>query len=326
MRAITYKQYGGPEVLNLEEVATPVPNEDEILIQVKATTVTSVDCTFRSGKAKAARLFTGLTKPKNLILGSEFSGIVDEVGEKVSLFKKGDRVFGGAEKSHAEYVCVKEDAAIIEIPEGMPFEEAAAVPYGVLTALPFLRDTGSIKAGHRVLVNGASGSVGSYGVQLAKYYGAEVTGVCSTANVEMVKSLGADHVIDYKKEDFTKSEEKWDIIFDAVGKSSYSKSKNVLTEDGIYLTTVMSATIQFDMLRTAFTSKKAKLSLTGLRKPEMMRKDLHFIKRLIEEGKIKAVIDREFSFDEIADAHSYVDSGHKTGNVVINVNQELERG
>lgn len=321
MRAITYKQYGAPEVLNLEEVATPVPNEDEILIQVKATTVTSVDCTFRSGKAKAARLFTGLTKPKNPILGSEFSGIVDEVGEKVSLFKKGDRVFGGAEKSHAEYVCVKEDAAIIEIPEGMPFEEAAAVPYGVLTALPFLRDTGSIKAGHRVLVNGASGSVGSYGVQLAKYYGAEVTGVCSTANVEMVQSLGADHVIDYKKEDFKKSEEKWDIIFDAVGKSSYSKSKNVLTEDGIYLTTVMSATIQFDMLRTMFTTPKAKLSFTGLRDPEEMRNDLHFIKRLIEEGKIKAVIDREFSFDDVAEAHSYVEAGHKSGNVVINVNQ-----
>lgn len=321
MRAITYKTYGGPEVLNVEAVETPMPAENEILIRVKATTVTSVDCTFRAGKAIAARMFTGLTKPKNHILGSEFSGIVEEVGKKVTFFKKGDRVFGGAEKSHAEYVCVKEDAAIAEIPEGMPFEEVAAVPYGVLTALPFLRDTGSIKAGDRVLVNGASGSVGSYAVQLAKYYGANVTGVCSTANVEMVKSLGADHVIDYKKEDFTASSETWDIIFDAIGKSSFSKSKRALTENGIYMTTVMSASIQFDMLRTAFTSQKAKLSLTGLRKPEEMRKDLEFVRGLLDEGKINVMIDQVYPFEEIQKAHEYVDKGHKKGNVVIRVDQ-----
>lgn len=321
MKAITYKRYGTPEVLNIEKVQKPSPAHDEILVKVKATTVTPVDCTFRGGKAKAARLFTGITKPKNPILGSEFSGVVEAVGEKVKTFKPGDRVFGGAEGTYVEYLVVNEDAVIAEIPTTLSFKEAAAIPYGVLTALPFLRDTGSIKAGDKVLINGASGSVGSYGVQLAKYFGAEITGVCSTANVEMVKLLGADRVIDYKKEDFTKSGESWDIIFDAVGKSSFSKSKGALTENGIYLTTVMSATIQFDMLRTVFTAKKAKLSFTGLRKPVEMRKDLYFAKKLIEGGKIKAYIDREFSFDEIAEAHSYVEDGHKTGNVIINVNQ-----
>jgi NADPH:quinone reductase-like Zn-dependent oxidoreductase len=321
MKTIQYKSYGGPEVLQIVESEKPTPADDEILVKVKATTVTPVDCTFRAGKAIAARLFTGITKPKNPILGSDFSGQVEAVGNKVTSFEVGDRVFGGAEGTYTEYLVVKKDSVIAKIPGNLSFKDATAIPYGVLTALPFLRDTGSIKEGDKVLINGASGSVGSYGVQLAKYYGAEVTGVCSTKNVEMVKSLGADHVIDYKKEDFSESGQGWDIIFDAVGKSSYSKSKNALRENGIYLTTVMSATIQFDMLRTAFTSKKAKLSLTGLRKPEKMREDLHFAKRLIEEGRIKAIIDREFSFDEIADAHSYVETGHKSGNVVINVNQ-----
>lgn len=321
MKTIQYKRYGTPEVLDMEEVQKPFPIDDEILVKVKVTTVTPVDCTFRGGKSKAARLFTGLRKPKNPILGSEFSGVVEAVGEKVTSFEKGDHVFGGAEGTYAEYLTVKEDGVIAEIPTDLSFKEASAIPYGVLTALPFLRDTGSIKAGDKVLVNGASGSVGSFGVQLAKYFDAEVTGVCSTANVEMVKSLGADRVFDYTKEDFTKSGETWDIIFDAVGKSSFSKSKIVLTENGIYLTTVMSATIQFDMFRTVFTSKKAKLSLTGLRKPKEMRKDLYFAKKLMEEGKIKAFIDREFSFDEIPEAHSYVEGGHKTGNVIINVNQ-----
>lgn len=320
MRTITYKKYGEPKVLNIEEVEIPFPAMDEILVKVKATTVTPVDCTFRGGKAKAARLFTGITKPKNPILGSEFSGEVEAVGEKVTFFEKGDRVFGSAEGTYTEYLVVKDDAVVTKIPEGLSFKEATAIPYGVLTALPFLRDTGSIKKGDKVLINGASGSVGSYGVQLAKYFGAEVTGVCSTVNMEMVKSLGADRVIDYKKEDFSKSGEKWDIIFDAVGKSSYSKTKSALTENGIYLTTVMSAAIQFDMLRTMFSSKKAKLSLTGLRDPKEMKKDLNFVKTLIEDGKIKAFIDREFSFDEIAEAHTYVEAGHKTGNVIINVN------
>lgn len=321
MKSIQYKTYGGPEVLKVVETEKPTPSEDEILVKVLATTVTSVDSTFRAGKAIAARLYTGIRKPKNPILGTVFSGIVEEVGDRITSFRIGDRLFGEAEGTYTEYLAVKEDTVIAKIPENLSFKEAAAIPYGVLTALPFLRDTGSIKKGDRVLVNGASGSVGSYGVQLAKYYGAEVTGVCSTANVGMVQSLGADHVIDYKKEDFTKSDDRWDIIFDAVGKSSFSKSKDVLTKQGIYLTTVMNAAIQFDMLRTLFTSPKAILTLTGMRKPAEKRKDLHFVIGLIEEEKIKAFIDREYSFDEISKAHFYVDSGHKTGSVVINVNQ-----
>ena len=321
MKSIQYKTYGGPGVLKVVETEKPTLSENEILVKVIATTVTSVDSTFRAGKAIAARLYTGIRKPKNPILGTVFSGIVEEVGERITSFKTDDRIFGEAEGTYSEYLTVKEDDVITKIPQNLSFKAAAAIPYGVLTALPFLRDTGSIKKGDKVLVNGASGAVGSYGVQFAKYYGAEVTGVCSTVNVEMVKSLGADQVIDYKKEDFTKSGEKWDIIFDAVGKSSFSKSKDVLTKQGIYLTTVMSATIQFDMLRTSFTSPKAKLTLTGMRKPAEKRKDLHFVKGLIEEGKIKAFIDREYSFDEISKAHSYVDRGHKTGSVVINVNQ-----
>lgn len=326
MKSIQYKSYGGPEVLEVVKTEKPTPAEDEILVKVIATTVTSVDSTFRAGKAIAARLYTGIRHPKNPILGTEFSGIAEEVGERLTSFKTGDRIFGEAEGTYAEYLVVKGDSVIAKIPENLSYKDAAAIPYGVLTALPFLRDTGSIKKGDKVLVNGASGAVGSYGVQLAKYYGAEVTGVCSTANVEMVKSLGADRVIDYKKEDFTKSGEEWDIIFDAVGKSSFSKSKSALTGHGIYLTTVMSATIQFDMLRTSFTSPKAKLTLTGMRKPAEKRKDLHFVKGLIEEEKIKPYIDRKYSFDEISEAHSYVDSGHKTGSVVININQEWERG
>ncbi|MDR9367235.1 MAG: NAD(P)-dependent alcohol dehydrogenase [Balneolaceae bacterium] len=321
MKSIQYKTYGGPEALKVVETEKPSPNQDEILVKVFATTVTSVDSTFRGGKALAARLYIGIRNPKNPILGTEFSGIVEKVGKRITSFKTGDRIFGEAEGTYAEYLVVKENTVIAKIPENLSFKEAAAIPYGVLTALPFLRDTGSIKKGDKVLVNGASGSVGSYGVLLAKYYGAEVTGVCSTTNVEMVQSLGADRVIDYKKEDFTKSGEKWDIIFDAVGKSSFSKSKSALTGHGIYLTTVMSATIQFDMLRTSFTSPKAKLTLTGMRKTEEKQKDLHFIRGLIEEGTIKPYIDREYPFEEISEAHSYVESGHKTGNVVINVNQ-----
>lgn len=321
MKTVQYTAYGAPDVLQTKEVEKPTPKEDEILIRVIATTVTSVDCTFRKGEVLSARLFTGINQPKNPILGSEFSGVVEAVGTNVTKFKKGDEIFGGAEGTYAEYISVKKDAVFAHKPSQLSFEEAASIPYGVLTALPFLRDAGSIKEGQKVLVNGASGSVGSYGVQLAKAFGAEVTGVCSTANVEMVQALGADHVIDYREEDFTKSGETWDIIFDSVGKSSFSESKNALSSSGIYLTTVMSAAIQFDMLRTAFSSRKAKLSLTGLRKPEEMREDLLFAKELIEEDKIKVMIDRVYPFVEIPKAHKYVERGHKKGNVVIKVSE-----
>ncbi|MDX1641903.1 MAG: NAD(P)-dependent alcohol dehydrogenase, partial [Balneolaceae bacterium] len=244
-------------------------------------------------------------------------GVVEAVGNNVESFKPGDEVFGGG-PGHAEFACVSEDGPLAIKPENLSFEEAAAVSYGTLTALPFLRDSGNIQSGQKVLINGASGSIGSYAVQIAKYYGAEVTGVCSTANVELVKSLGASKVIDYKKEDFTKSKETWDIIFDVVGKSSYSKSKRALTSNGIFMTTVMGLPILFHMLWTSkFGSKKANITFTGLRPPEEMAKDLLVSKKLVEQGIIKPVIDRTWPLEDIIDATRYVEKGHKRGNVVI---------
>lgn len=319
MKAVIYKKYGPPEVLQLREIETPEPKENEVLVRVKATTVTPVDCVFRSGKNIGARMFTGLTKPKNPVLGNEFSGVVETVGKDVKNFKVGDEVFGGG-PGHAEFACVSADGPLAIKPGNLSFEEAAAVPYGMLTALPFLRDSGNIQSGNKVLINGASGSIGTYAVQIAKYNGAQVTGVCSTANVDLVKSLGADKVIDYKKEDFTKSEETWDIIFDVVGKSSYSKSKRVLTSNGIFMTTVMGLPILFQMLWTSkFGSKKANITFTGLRPPEEMARDLLVIKKLVEQGKIKPVIDRTWPLKDIIEATRYVEKGHKQGNAIIAV-------
>lgn len=319
MKAVIYKKYGPPEVLQLREIETPEPKENEVLVRVKATTVTPVDCVFRSGKNIGARMFTGITKPKNPVLGNEFSGVVETVGKDVKNFKVGDEVFGGG-PGHAEFACVSADGPLAIKPGNLSFEEAAAVPYGMLTALPFLRDSGNIQSGNKVLINGASGSIGTYAVQIAKYNGAQVTGVCSTVNVDLVKSLGADKVIDYKKEDFTKSEETWDIIFDVVGKSSYSKSKRVLTLNGIFMTTVMGLPILFQMLWTSkFGSKKANITFTGLRPPEEMARDLLVIKKLVEQGKIKPVIDRTWPLKDIIEATRYVEKGHKQGNAIIAV-------
>lgn len=323
MKAVVYHTYGPPEVLQYQEIETPVPKENEVLVRVKATTVTPVDCVFRSGKNIGARMFTGLTKPKNFILGSELSGVVEAVGENVKNFKAGDEVFGGG-PGHAEFACVSADGPLAIKPKSLTFEEAAAVPYGMLTALPFLRDSGNIQSGQKVLINGASGSIGTYAVQIAKYFGAEVTGVCSTVNIDLVKSVGADRVIDYMKEDFTKTGQTWDIIFDTVGKSSYSKSKPALTSTGIYMTTVMGLPILFQMLWTSkFGSKKANISFTGLRPPEETSKDILVIKKWVEQEKIKTVIDRTYPLKEIADATRYVEKGHKRGNVVITVNHQI---
>lgn len=317
MKAVEYKKYGGPEVLEINEIEKPAPKDNEVFVKVKATTVTPVDCVFRSGKVFSARMFTGITKPKNPVLGSELSGIVEAVGKNVTKFEVGDEVFGGG-PGHQEYVCLPVDGPLAFKPDHLTFDQAAAITYGTLTALPFLRDSGDIKNRKKILINGASGSIGTYAVQLAKHYGAEVAGVCSTANVEMVKSLGADKVIDYKKEDFTQTGETWDIIFDTVGKSSFSKSKPALTENGIYMTTTMGMAILFQMIWTSkFGNKKANISFTGLRPPEETSKDLLFIKRLVDEGKIKPVIDRTYPLGQIADAYRYVEKGHKAGNVVI---------
>ena len=321
MKAITYTKYGSPDVLQLKEVAKPTPKDNELLIRIEATTVTAVDSIFRQGSSLSGRFFTGLARPKRPVLGSTLAGEVEAVGKDVTLFKEGDQVFGATADfgAHAEYICLPEDGALAMKPASISYEEAVATN-GILTALPFLRDTGQIQSGQKILINGASGSVGSYAVQLAKQMGAEVTGVCSTEKMEFVKSLGADKVIDYKKEDFTDSGETYDIIFDAAGKSSYGHSKHALKENGVYLSTVLSAGIVLDVLRTSLMgSKKAKIAFTGLRPASEKAKDLRFLIELMEAGQLKSLIDRSYPLAQTAEAHRYVDTGRKKGSIVITV-------
>ncbi len=321
MKKIEYTKYGQPEVLQLKETDKPTAAENEVLIRIYATTVTATEATFRKGEPYFSRLFTGLTKPKITTLGEELAGEVEAVGKNVKLFKKGDPVFGTAGPgfgANAEYLCVPEDGVLAIKPVNMTFEESASSVDGFLTALPFLRDTGKIQAGQKVLINGASGSVGAAAVQVAKNFGADVTGVCSTSNLEMVKSLGADRVIDYTREDFTKNGESYDLIFDAVGKISFSACKNSLKEKGIFLEAGIGMGIFPHVIWTSmFGGKKAKIAATGLRSPQKRTRDLVLLKELMETGKIKPVIDRQYPLEQIAEAHSYVDKGHKKGNVVI---------
>lgn len=321
MKAITYQKYGSPDILQLEEVAKPTPGDKDVLIKIRAAAVTSVDMTARKGSPFVARLGFGILKPKHHILGTEFAGEIEAVGKDVTRFKPGDAVFAASGihfGAHAEYICLPEDGAVAIKPTNVSFEEAAAICEGGLTALPFLRDEAKLQPGQRILINGASGSVGMAAVQLAKYFGAEVTGVCSTRNVELLKSLGADQVIDYTQEDFTKNSETYDIIFDAVGKSSFAQSKGALKEGGIYLSTVLSLDILFQMMRTSKSSgKKAVIAFTGLRQPQDKANDLDFLRELAEAGRIKPFIDRRYRLEEMTEAHRYVDTGRKRGNVVM---------
>lgn len=302
MKAIIATQYGGPEVLQLKNVEKPAPKDHEILIKVRATTVTAGDHRMRSFDVPPvfwlpARITLGLTKPKQPIYGMELSGEVDAVGKDVTRFKAGDPVFASTLTenfgAYAEYKCMPEEAMVTKKPANMSYEESAAVPIGATTALRLLRK-GSIKPGQKVLIYGASGSVGTYAVQLAKYFGAEVTGVCSTANLGMVKALGADHVIDYTKEDFSSGAERYDVIFDTVAKFPRSKASKALTPNGTFV------------------------SMARLDTKENMD-NLIYIRELIEAGQIKAVIDRCYPLEEMVDAHRYVDAGHKRGNVVITI-------
>ena len=322
MKAVVCTKYGPPDVLQLKEVEKPVPKDNEVLIRIYAVAVATEDPLNRKGEPFFTRIFTGLIRPKNPILGAEFAGEIEAIGKDVKLFKEGDQVFGSTGTSfgcYAEYVCMPEDGFLAIKPANLTYEEAAPV-CGALAAWNFLKDKANIKNGQKVLINGASGSVGTSAVQIAKYFGAEVTGVCSTTNLELVKSLGADKVIDYTKEDFTQSKEAYDIIFDVVSKSSFSRCKGSLTQKGVYLSTVPRLQILLQMLWTSkIGSKKAKFSATGLRSvPER----LIFLKELIElikTGKIKSVIDKRYPLEQIAEAHRYVEKGHKKGNVVITV-------
>jgi len=316
MKAVVYERYGPPEVLHLKDIPKPTPKENEVLIKIHATTVTTFESAARKGKPFLVRLSTGLSKPKNPILGVELAGEIEAIGKDVKRFKVGDQVFGySGFGAHTEYKCIPEDGQLAIKPANITYEEAAAACDGAITALPFLRDKGNIQSGQKVLINGASGSIGTFAVQLAKYYGAEVTGVCSTSNLEMVKSIGADNVIDYTKEDFTKKDERYDIIFDTVAKNSFSRCKGSLNENGIYLTTYP----KLSVLLPNIGSKKAIFHAAGMRPPSERGKDLKFIKELIEKGKIKSVIDRSYPLEKIPEAFSYVDKGHKKGNVVITV-------
>ncbi|TDI14629.1 MAG: NAD(P)-dependent alcohol dehydrogenase [Acidobacteria bacterium] len=320
MKAIVYTKYGPPDVLQIKEVAKPTPKDNEVLIRVYATTVTVADLRVRSFTVPLsfwlpARIYLGLRKPKRTILGVELAGEIESVGRDVKLFEKGDQVFAATLigfGAYAEYKCLPEDGPVAIKPSNITYEEAAALPIGARTALHYLRKA-NIQRGQKVLVYGASGSVGTYAVQLAKYFGAEVTGVCSTTNLEMVKSLGADKVIDYTKEDFAQSGETYDVIFEAVDKSSFSACMKSLKKKGIYLNiTVPLPGIR--MLWTKMTSSKR--LLLGENVPEKAEY-LIFLKELVEAGKIKPVIDRRYPFEQIAEAHRYVDTGRKKGNVVI---------
>ena len=323
MRAIEYDKYGSSEVLKLIEVEKPTPKENEVLIRIFATTVTATECNFRKGEPFMTRLFTGLLKPKLTRLGEELAGEIESVGKEVKLFKKGDHVFGTAGPgfgANAEYICLPEDGVLTIKLTHINFEEAASCVDGFLTALPFLRDTGKIQKGQKVLINGASGSVGSAAVQVSKYFGAEVTGVCSSTNIELVKSIGADKVIDYTKEDFTKTGHTYDIIFDTVGKTYFSHCKNSLKQNGIFPEAGIGSGIISQVFFTSlFGRKKAKIAATGLRPPKERTKDLIFLTKLLGQGKIIPVIDKTYLLDQIAMAHSYVEKGHKKGNVVITV-------
>ena len=322
MKAVICTKYGPPEVLQIQEVAKPVPKDNEVLIKVHATTVTAADFRIRSFTIPPsfwlpARLMLGITKPRKPILGTELAGEIESVGKDVKLFKKGDPVFAATLMSfggYAEYVCLPEDGPIAIKPATISYEEAAAIPIGARTALHHLRK-GEIKKDQKILIYGASGSVGTYAVQLAKYFGAEVTGVCSSTNLALVKSIGADKVIDYTATDFEKRLEMYDMIVVAVDKFPFSTCNRLLNENGVYIN-ITAPFKSFPMIWTALTTNKK--IITGQNSPEKAH-DLVFLKKLVEEGVLKPVIDRKFPLEQIVEAHRYVDRGHKKGNVVVTI-------
>jgi NADPH:quinone reductase-like Zn-dependent oxidoreductase len=322
MKAIICTKYGPPEVLQLKDVENPVPKDNEVRIRIYAATVTTGDVEIRKFKIPIwlwipARIGFGLRGPRKKILGQELAGEIESVGKDVKLFRKDDQVFartGFSLGAYAEYICLTEDGVMAKKPTNMTYEEAAAIPMGGIEALHFLR-LANIQSGQKVLINGASGSIGTVAVQLAKYFGAEVTGVCSTRNLDMVRSIGADHVIDYTKEDFTGSGETYDVIFDVVGKSPFLRSIKSLKKNGCYLLANPGLS---QMIRGRWTSiRSGKKVVTGAASGK--NEDLKFLKELIEAGKIKSVIDRTYTLDQIVEAHKYVEKEHKKGNVVITV-------
>lgn len=323
MKAISALRYGSPDVLTIQEFNIPTPKPNEVLIKNYASAITAADTMLRKATPFISRFFLGLTKPRNPIPGTGFAGEIVEVGAEVTQFKVGDKVFGETTTgfaAHAQYVSISEDGVITTLPTNISYEEAAPVCDGALTSYNFLKEIGQLKAGQKILINGASGSLGSAAVQLAKYMGAEVTGVCSTTNVAFVKALGADYVIDYTKTDFTQTGKTYDLIYDSVGKSSFGKSKRALTPTGQFLSPVLKLSTLFQMLWTSKSkTKKVKFAATGLLPEPILRKMLEEVKVIMEEGHLKTFIDKRYPLEQTPLAHEYVDTGRKRGNVIINL-------
>lgn len=325
MKVCVYERYGPPEVLQLKEVEKPTPKNNEVLIKTRATTVTSGDWRVRSlnvptGFGLIIRLVLGVSRPKQPILGTELAGVVESVGKDVRKFKVGDQVFAFSDTAmgcHAEYKCMPEDGAVALKPANLTFDEAAALSFGGMTALDFF-NRAKLQRGERVLINGASGGVGTAAVQLARHFGADVTGVCSTANVELVRSLGASHVIDYTKEDFTQNGETYDVIVDTVGTAPFPRSKASLKEGGRLLMVLAGLPDMLQIPWVSMTSGKKVIAGPAATRTE----DLRFLAKLAETGEFKSVIDRRYPFEQIAEAHRYVDTGRKKGNVIITLGHD----
>jgi len=324
MRAVVFDRYGPPDVLRLEDVQRPVPKEAEVLVKVHATTVNRLDCATREANRRSglalsfmSRLVFGLRRPKRRVLGTEFAGEVEAVGAAVREFAVGDKVFGTSGLSfgaHAEFVCMRESARIAHMPAGMTFAEAAPICDGALNALTCLKQA-DLRKGRRILIYGASGAIGTAGVQLARYFGADVTAVCNTKNLELVKSLGADRVIDYTQEDFTRNGQTYDVIFDAVGKHSFRRCRGSLEPRGIYLPTDGFANLILALVTPRLGGKKVLFQIP----PRQTKQDVLFLKELIEAGKYRPVIDRRYPLEDVVEATRYVETEQKTGNVVLTI-------
>jgi len=315
VRAVVHDRYGPPDVLRIEDVDRPVPKDDHVLVRVHATTVTRSDCGWRSAKPFISRFFTGVTRPKRRILGTEFSGEVETVGAGVTEFAAGDRVFGASiYGAYAEFVAVRASSAVAHMPAGMTFEEAAAVSDGAILALNAMRPV-NVRPGLKMLLYGASGAIGTAGVQLAKHFGADVTAVCDTKHVELVRSLGADRVIDYTQEDFTQNGETYDVIFDAVGKQKFRRCKGSLRPGGVYLPTDGWENFGMALWTARIGDKKVRTAIP----PRYTKEYVLLLKELIEAGKYRAVIDRSYPLEDVVEATRYVETGQKTGNVVLTV-------
>ncbi len=319
MKAAVYLNYGNPDVVNIVDADKPTPKENEVLVKVHATSINRTDCGFRSGKPYIVRLFSGLKRPRQTILGSDFAGEVESVGKDVTTFKTGDRVFGfhpdifGA---HAQYICLPEEASMTTMPANIGFEEAAAICEGAHYAMNYLKEI-DFKSQNKILINGASGAIGSAAVQLAKYLGAEVTAVCNTKNVDLIKSLGANTVIDYEKEDFTLRNHRFDVVLDAVGKSTFFKCKKILNKGGIYFSTEFGPYYQNIILPLTTSLLGDKKMMFPL--PKHSKKEIIFFRDIIESGHYRAVIDRKYPLEQIREAYRYVETGQKTGSVLITV-------